>query len=140
MLRRLLTLAFIVVASCSKEAYLKCNSRVCTRASSKATATAVGSYKATVNQTGWGEVKISSNREAPDFDQAFAAGYAEAVLTADLIHQQWLNTYNSELAPERNGTLYATAIDFVEVHSRIRDFFFSKSVNSGLDSPTSPQT
>lgn len=53
---------------------------------------AVAQVQANNNETGWATLDIVSNGASDDKDQAFAAGYLEGALTADLIYYSWLTT------------------------------------------------
>jgi len=44
------------------------------------------------NETGWATLSITTNSQASDDDQAFAAGYIEGALTNELIYSSWMTT------------------------------------------------
>ncbi|VVC38022.1 Hypothetical protein CINCED_3A023616 [Cinara cedri] len=45
-----------------------------------------------INSTGWGYLEIRTMLLTKDVDQAYAAGFLEGVLTADLIYSHWYNS------------------------------------------------
>lgn len=53
---------------------------------------ALAEYKNDINKTGWAYLDVITSSNYPDEQQAFAAGMAEAALSSDLIHSQWMNT------------------------------------------------
>ncbi|XP_050520145.1 putative phospholipase B-like 2 [Daktulosphaira vitifoliae] len=48
-------------------------------------------YIHSINETGWSFLEIRTSPKAKDPDQAYAAGFLEGVLTADLIYYHWRN-------------------------------------------------
>merc|ERR1712226_263403 len=51
-----------------------------------------GNFTNMVNATGWSFIEIQTDPKFPDKIQAFAAGYLEGYLSADLIYLFWRNT------------------------------------------------
>jgi hypothetical protein len=64
---------------------------------------AIAQIQPNANVTGWATLDIVTNGESDDRDQAFAAGYIEGALTANLIYQSWITNleyyYNGQLNP-----------------------------------------
>jgi hypothetical protein len=72
---------------------------------------ATGYHSDKVNQTGWGEVYISTSEHDADLTQAFAAGWLEAALTHERIYQSKLLTFFSVFT---NSTVPPKLHDFLK--------------------------
>ena len=50
-----------------------------------------GKFSNKINTTGWAQLEIHTNKSLNDSIQAYASGYLEGKLTADLINLHWIN-------------------------------------------------
>lgn len=60
----------------------------------------VGEFNETIMQTGWYTLKLTSNGNFSDEDQAYAAGYFEGMLTSLQAEQHYMNHYYERPVPE----------------------------------------
>jgi hypothetical protein len=91
---------------------LHCVERACvTVPVGSANWTARAVYNETVAATGWGSLTVSTNAQAPDDDQAFAAGFAESAVT----WQRTLDHHRTfmQATLQNDSHAHAVAVDFV---------------------------
>eukprot|EP00759_Apiculatamorpha_spiralis_P041711 PhF_6_TR40222/c0_g2_i2/m.59767 len=68
-------------------------------------------YNTTLMEIGWDTLTITTNGQQPDMDQAYSAGYAEGVLTAQRICDNW---HNFQSVFGSNGTIPSPIAQFLK--------------------------
>jgi len=67
-------------------------------------AAATATFNDVYEKTGWGVLKVQSNRLASDTDQYYSAGYLECSFTAEYIYDAYLNMYDYFFGNETPST------------------------------------
>lgn len=112
MLQQLLVIAAVAAADRTTSVAVHCVQRTCTTVSSGSHLwTAKATYNESVERLGWGTLEVFSNAAASDEDQAFAAGYAESMVT----FQRTLDHHKTFMEATFKGDnhSHSLAIDFV---------------------------
>jgi len=75
-------------------------------------------FKNEINQTGWTYLEVKTSGKFEDSIQAYAAGYLEAYLTADLIHLYWRNIGEKYCHPEGMEEICNRMKEFVKENTK----------------------
>jgi hypothetical protein len=73
-----------------------------------------GEFTDTIMETGWYTLKITSNGNFSDVDQAYGAGYLEGVMTALPAQQHYQNHYTNDAVPDNINQWLAQHVTWIQ--------------------------